>query len=370
MVTPNTLRRLSADLESCLKGIVGQTKIACPLAVLSSRSRYCPRTSPLTHCFVCCVAVTCYLEARVGLKPLIPPHSNACSAPQGRRGMFYIWLMAKWQSDLLGAYGDCLTSVLSPSYIVVVLFSSLRQPKDGCLGFYRRLSGPIEGQSAQRVERIEVEPRGRGSMGELELNQAIRVVRKRGLGGRAPEDGFSLLELLIVIALIGIMGGAAVVTFTRVLPQRRADSAFDFLRTQLLQARQNAIDQRRNYLATFQGASNNELLIQRLNLDASRTTVADYFLPYGAAYTYFSTLPDTPDGFGNSSASGINFTSGYTGKTMIFVSDGTMTDGNSAFTNFTVFIGIEANPVTARAVTVMGATGRIRGYRYNGTAFQ
>ena len=179
---------------------------------------------------------------------------------------------------------------------------------------------------------------------------------------RACDEGFTLVELLVVIAIIGVLGGVAIVTLSRVLPLRRADSALQLLQLQLLQAHQGAIDQRRNFKVTFQGT--NELLIQRIELVGPLKTVADYLLPYGATYTYFSTLPDTPDGFGNTQA--VNFNGG---NSVIFVSDGSMTDAGNNFCNGTVFIGINNNPSTARAVTVMGATSRIKAYKFNGTSY-
>jgi hypothetical protein len=38
--------------------------------------------------------------------------------------------------------------------------------------------------------------------------------------------------------------------------------------------------------------------------------------------------------------------------------------------NGTVFVGVPGLPYTARAVTILGATGRIRSYHWNGTTWQ
>jgi len=176
------------------------------------------------------------------------------------------------------------------------------------------------------------------------------------------ERGFSLLELLVTVLLIGIISGMAIVTFVNVLPTIRADSGMKLVLTQLRQARQSAVDQRRNFVVTFVGT--NRVTVARQELSGGTTTVADYTYPYNMITQVYSGVPDTPDGFGKTQA--VNFN----GNTVIFISDGTAVASTGALINGTVFLGIGANPMTARAITVMGGTGRIRSYRYTGSAFQ
>jgi hypothetical protein len=72
-------------------------------------------------------------------------------------------------------------------------------------------------------------------------------------------------------------------------------------------------------------------------------------------------VPDTPDAFGNANAVAFGVA-----NTVMFGTDGTLIDGNGNPLNGTVFLIIISQPESARAVTVLGATGRIRGYRWWG----
>jgi prepilin-type N-terminal cleavage/methylation domain-containing protein len=177
--------------------------------------------------------------------------------------------------------------------------------------------------------------------------------------GAQSEAGYSLIEILAVIVIIGIMAGLAATIMTSVIPMVHADSSLDLLVGELRQARQMAIDQRRNYVATFQGT--NEFVLVRNELNGTQTPIADYFLSNNIIYTTVAGVPDTPDGFGNSMA--VNFAGG---NQIVFASDGTVTAANN-LVNGTVFLGTAGKPTTARAVTVDGATGQIKGYRFNGT---
>lgn len=185
----------------------------------------------------------------------------------------------------------------------------------------------------------------------------------------ANESGMSVLELLITVLIIGTIVGASVLVTDQVLPTVRADAALRLVQSQVLLTRQMAMDQRRNFNVTFK--NNNELLIVRQELAPGvTTTISDYLLPNGATYKLYTGVLDTPDGLGNTQA--VDFTCGSSTivNAVVFVSDGTVTDPTGTnICNGSVFMGIGNKQSTARALTVMGASTRIRGYRVNGNTF-
>jgi hypothetical protein len=50
-----------------------------------------------------------------------------------------------------------------------------------------------------------------------------------------------------------------------------------------------------------------------------------------------------------------------------FVSNGSLTDKNNNFVNGTIYLGLPNLKGTARAITILGATGRVRPYYWDGT---
>lgn len=161
---------------------------------------------------------------------------------------------------------------------------------------------------------------------------------------------------------------------TDVLPVLHADSSLDLVVTQLDQARTEAMDQRRNFIVTFTGT--NQFTVQRQELDGSLTLMGDYSLPGAMEYYVWLSEPDTPDCFvmatcsagtvlGNSPALDLGG-----GDQISFASDGTARNtANNQLVNATVFMGVPGSTTTARAVTVMGATSRVQGYRFNGSTW-
>jgi prepilin-type N-terminal cleavage/methylation domain-containing protein len=179
------------------------------------------------------------------------------------------------------------------------------------------------------------------------------------------EAGVSLVELLIVVAVIAVVTKIGVFTVTAVLPTLRADSALEQMLTQLRQARTRAVNQRRNLTVTFRGT--NELVVVLQQVPTGTQQIADIVFPLGMVYTVVAGVPDTPDGFGNTQA--LNFNCPVSGDcSLVFQSDGTVL-ANGTLVNGTVFLGVPGKAKTARAVTVLGATGRMRSYRCNGAAW-
>jgi hypothetical protein len=91
-------------------------------------------------------------------------------------------------------------------------------------------------------------------------------------------------------------------------------------------------------------------------------------LPAPVQFMLEAGVPDTPMAFGNAAAVFIGNTSGGP-VIMQFNPTGTFTDNTgTAILNGTIFLGMTGQVSTARAVTIMGGTGRVRQYTWNGAS--
>jgi hypothetical protein len=153
--------------------------------------------------------------------------------------------------------------------------------------------------------------------------------------------------------------------------------------TQLRTAREIAVTKRRNVLVTLTAPNQIQIAVQTLSGEAPATPIAPIFLndgvPGGDIFYVYPGVPDTPMNFGNSNA--LNFTpasGGTAGLSIMFSTSGSLvgTTGSSGFNvvgnnnpvNASIFLAIPGQPNTARAVTVMGTTGRVRSYSWTGAA--
>ena len=185
------------------------------------------------------------------------------------------------------------------------------------------------------------------------------------------EAGFTMIELMLALVIIGLVFGMAFEGYYTALPTMRANTGLQLLEAQLRQAREVAIDQRRYVQVTFQGTSELVAMIVGINGGAN-TQLYDYFLPEKMSYTLFTTTGDTPDGYcsGQTMAAVTYNCSGSTLPcTITFSSDGSVEDGQSGSDNGTIFIGIPGQTMTARAVTILSATGKIKGWHYTATGW-
>ena len=185
----------------------------------------------------------------------------------------------------------------------------------------------------------------------------------------SPQRGFSLLEVLVAIAIISIVLAMAIINFGKMFPNAKANSAMDQLLYQMRSARERAIAHRREVQVQFVG--NNQLTLTEIWLPGTGTAPPPTTVGFegGAQYIVYGAVPDTPMGFGNG---GPVFFGGVTGgpPIMKFTTNGAFIDGGNTLVNGTVFLGIPGNAATARAVTVLGATGRVREYHWDGTQWQ
>lgn len=187
------------------------------------------------------------------------------------------------------------------------------------------------------------------------------------------QSGFSLLETLVVVGVMTVLAGLALVNTTNTLQNYRADSALDIVTTQLKVARQTAISNRSNVTVAISSASSGPDMTQTITFQQQAkasggavppATVA--YLPKGVQFVLEPGVPDTPMAFGNLSAIYIGNTSGGP-PVMQFNADGSFTDNALSPLNGTIFLGIPNTAPSARAVTILGGTGRIRPYGWKGT---
>jgi type II secretory pathway pseudopilin PulG len=187
------------------------------------------------------------------------------------------------------------------------------------------------------------------------------------------EAGFTLIQLVAAVAIIVIVTVIAYESYYNALPALRANTAMQLLEAELRQAREVSIDQRRNVTVTFQGTSELVAAVQSSAAcppsGGSSTQLYDYFLPEGFVYVVFSSIGDTPDSFGNSAAVTYNCSANSLPCTITFQSDGSVLDGQCGSSNGSIFIGLTGKTPTARAVTILSATGKIKGWHYTGSGW-
>lgn len=181
------------------------------------------------------------------------------------------------------------------------------------------------------------------------------------------QQGFSLLEILTGLAIISIVLAMAVLNYGTVLPNFKANSAMDQLLYRLRSAREQAIAHRREVQVQFVGT--NQITITEIWLAGTPPPGSTYTFEGGAQYITFSGLPDTPSAFGNGAAIYFEGVSGGP-PLMKFTTNGSFIDGGNTLVNGTVFMGIPGKAATARAITILGATGRVREYHWDGTQWQ
>jgi Tfp pilus assembly protein FimT len=192
----------------------------------------------------------------------------------------------------------------------------------------------------------------------------MMMVKRAGSRSR----GFSMVELLIVIAMIMIILGMAIMNTSSLVPMFRANSGMDQVLSQLRSARAKAIAHRIEVQVEFV-ATNQMRMTEIWNVGKAPPPESVTF-EGGAQYMVFSTITqDTPMAFGNGSAV---FFGGVNGgpPIMKFTTNGSFISGANAPVNGTVFIGLPGQPSTARAITVLGATGRVRQYHWDGAVWQ
>jgi prepilin-type N-terminal cleavage/methylation domain-containing protein len=184
------------------------------------------------------------------------------------------------------------------------------------------------------------------------------------------QRGFSLLEILTALAIISVVIGMAMLNYGSILPNFKANSAMDQLLYQLRSARERAISHRRSVQVQFVGT--NQLTVTEIWLVGTAPPPTTVSFEGGAKFMVFSGLPDLPAPFNFGNTAPVYF-GGVSGgpPIMQFSTTGAFTNGAAnGLVNGTVFLGIPGQPSTARAISILGATGRVREYHWDSSQWQ
>jgi type II secretory pathway pseudopilin PulG len=191
------------------------------------------------------------------------------------------------------------------------------------------------------------------------------------------QHGFSVLELMIVITVGMIITGMAMFMLSPAVQDSRSDAAMRQMVDQLRQAREYAITYRRYVQVQFLNPAGGPYQIELTQMNtltpgAGAVNPVLSTIPLQSPITYYlnGSVADTPDAFGNASAIDFGNTVNGPPAGMYFQSDGEFVAGGTFLAiNGTVFMGVAGQTSSYRAVTVMGPTGRIRGWKYAGTTW-
>lgn len=177
--------------------------------------------------------------------------------------------------------------------------------------------------------------------------------------------GFTLLEVLTVVGIIGVLAGMAVVISQRAILMAKGEGATTQMKGFLSKHREMAIARRRNIEIRFVEPD----LVRAFEMPIPGVELEEGEVPYsdeiqfegGLRYLTFNEVPDTPDAFGMTSAITLG------GDTpVMFTSEGSFTDVNGDPVNASIFMGVRQQPLTANAITILGTTASVHHWRWNG----
>jgi len=202
--------------------------------------------------------------------------------------------------------------------------------------------------------------------------------------------GFSLIELLVVIAIGSIMVGITLMALTPVMNQWHADASYDQVLMQLRSARERSIEERKQYIVCFGAGSApsgaltplgapNAQSVQLYRWDAGTALSAAVQINAEQLATdvFFQTetgLPNssatTPDGFGIGTVA-LAFDTGSVPSIpnqVLFQPNGSAEDTNGNLNSGILYLARNGDLYSTHAITLFGASGRIRGWRLTNNA--
>jgi len=181
------------------------------------------------------------------------------------------------------------------------------------------------------------------------------------------ERGFSLLEMLITLAIGLIMAGFTFIVLMPLLRQSHVDAAYDTTLSVIRNYRNQSITQSKRYILTFSAPGTITVQYWGVGVPVSPApvTVATFSLPNDIQFAVQAGFPAAaPDGFGTG-VTAIDFDQGVLGNqnSIMFMPDGSSQDVLGNFNSGVLYLTRPGDLYSSRAISVFGTTGRVRGWR-------
>jgi len=179
------------------------------------------------------------------------------------------------------------------------------------------------------------------------------------------EAGFTLLEVLMVVAVLGTLTAMAIMVSPNFLRMAKADSGVAQVTDVLRLARETSVSQRRNIMVRPVGLNGLQTVRQDIGANGivvGTTVLRTVEFENGVQFRLESGVPNTPDAFplnGTAVAFGAS-------PTRMFTSEGTFVDQQGDPLNGTFFLARPNDPLSVRAITIFGPTALIRVWQWNG----
>jgi len=189
------------------------------------------------------------------------------------------------------------------------------------------------------------------------------------------ERGFSLLELMIVIAIGLVMAGVSIMALMPLYKQNHVDAAYDTTLSVIRTYRSQSITQSRRYIINFIAPATIQVQYWGVGVPVSPApvVVATYTLPADIQFAVQAGFPAaTPDSFGTGIAA-VDFDQGMglgSQNYIMFMPDGSSQDNLGNYNSGILYLCRPGDLPSSRAITVLGTTGRVRGWRLNAAGTQ
>ena len=190
---------------------------------------------------------------------------------------------------------------------------------------------------------------------------------------------------MIVVVVMMIVAGISIMAVQPALKDARTNQAYEAVLMQLRVARQRAVSERKQYIVCFGGGSApagaltpmgapTAGSVQMFRWDAgtalsAAAQISANQLPTDMQFQTLAGLPNgaatVPDGFG-AGITAIDFDQGVAAgikNQVLFMPDGSAHDINGSLNSGIIYVARTSDLYSSRAVTLYGATGRIRGWR-------